>query len=519
MVKKNKKVKKVAVFTLLVLCGILLTNFNKTYSRFYDKEDNALVYKGGLYNLYYGYPMEIASGTKDNVKFTLKFKRNKASLEDNQDIYEIIIPDSCQFDSIQTQGNHPEIDKTSHSHKITFSKNVGKDYTNRINISCSVDSNSDKIEYIAKIIETIGNEKFTYIEYSYEKSYKDYIDQISKEQSSDPVTVEGIYNSLLNWIKEYTATHGYYDQVLQYIQSVYKDANSLVDESSFTKLPGFRIEPNDDKTEYTFKILSNFIGYARTYASMNINKGGDYVYLYFSTTSMLELNDLFNNYLKWYVYPNDESANQLIYDYIFDNGGISAIISGDKKLTGLSLQSDGGIRMNKTLLLSMATSNKEGTPHIALSTSSSMKTIFSTLLTTYYADLSLDIQRGIYSMILNSITKNSTDTTTEEKRFKDYFTYNSGNSMFFVKVSSEKPGYNTFSIEQVPFDIPDGMTITSTNKSESEFTITIKHTTETSVTEIVTKLSEYFETPIDDNNLKVISNTADEYSVEYTITK
>ena len=91
--------------------------------------------------------------------------------------------------------------------------------------------------------------------------------------------------------------------------------------------------------------------------------------------------------------------------------------------------------------------------------------------------------------------------------------------MFFVKVSSEKPGYNTFSIEQVPFDIPDGMTITSTNKSESEFTITIKHTTETSVTEIVTKLSEYFETPIDDNNLKVISNTADEYSVEYTITK
>lgn len=511
--KNSKKVSKVIIYTLLILSSIGLTSFTKTYSQFYEKNDNALTYTARLYNMYYEYSMDLTGANKDQAKFTFKFARNKATL-DNTEQYEIVIPDKCTFDYISTPGNTKPINKDSHSHVITFDKNTNKDSVNLIRIACSVEENKD-LKYNVNINETIGSKKFTYITYSYQNTYKNYIDQITKEDISKPVSGDDVYNSLIAYIKEYTAVTGYYDEVFDYISSVYNKDN-IKDESNYNKLPGFTIEVNDTKTEYTFKILTNFIGYARSYVSKKINQGTEYMNIYFSTASNVELNDVFNNYLNWYVYPDNEQASQLVYNYILDNGGISSIISGDKKIVGMTITADGGIKIHKTLLHSMAATYKEQIPQIAFGTKSGMTTSFTNLLTSCYAELGTTVQGGIYNLIKNSIIKNSSGT---DIRFKDYFMYKSSDSMYFVKVSSEKSGYNQFEINKLAFTAPTDMTITSSNTSDTEFVITIKHTTETSVNDIVTKLSEYFGVPTNDSNLKVITNTDTEYSVEYTITK
>lgn len=518
--KKNSKAIKIALGIIVAINFIWLLKLPITYSKFSDENDNALVYNTQLYNMYFEYTMELSEASETKATFLLKFIKNRATADSTDtDKYDIIIPDKCEFSNkdIDTSGTVSAIDENNpHSRTITFNKDADKNHINRIFITCSVEKNS-KLDFNVKINETIGKEKFTYVKYSYNQSYQDYLDEMSKIDSIITTPADKLtYDTLLNWIKEYSKTAGYYDQLLQYVQSVFKTVDDIKNENKFNSLPGFSIELDSNKTEYTFKALDNFVGYARTYAIMSSssNNSND---LYFSTKAKLELNKAFTNYLNWYIYPNNSEAVNLVNEYISSKGGIYSILYDGNSALGITLY-NGGIRINRNLLLSMAASYKENSPQIIYTTTTDMKNIFADEIKYFYSTIPSSIQGGIYRMVIDSITKNSTDQTPVQA-FKDYFIYKSGNTSYFVKVESGRSGYNTFSITQLSIDIPSDMTITSSNTTDNKFTINIKHTTRDSVMNVATKFGEYFGNPINDTNLKVISDTTNEYIVEYTITK
>lgn len=524
--KKNKGIIKIALYTLLVLGGIGLMSFPQTYSSFNDKNDTALVYKSKLYNLYNSFTMNLQQATVDYARFTFTFTTNKAVLSNEKDVYQVLIPENCTFDDLSTSGV-AFLDKSSHSVTINYDANSNREGINTVSITCSVEPNKN-LNYIANITEIVDQKQLLYIKYTYEESYSNYLGHVyEKVENSETISgkVNKLYDTFIAWVTEYGKYVGYEDTILAYVKNTYPNESALKNPNNFNSLLGFRIEYDSVKDEYTFKVLDNFVGYARTY---NYCKNGmcsrDGILLYFSTDTKGSIYTAFQNYLSLYVYPNNTDAVNYVYNYSYSNNRLYDMIFNGTEINGISLIEKtpdvSNIRMTlqleKNTILSTAISSSKNSPYIAFGTSEAMSTSFAYVLMDFYGDYSIDTLLEIFERedIIASITKNSTDGTSVGV-FKDYFIQKDGNRYLLIKVYSDG-SYNMFNI--TPVSVSNDISITF-NNTTNKLTINVKGSTESNVKQVITNLDGYFgtSTTISADNIK--SNTATEYIVEYTITK
>ena len=524
----NKKMIKVVIYALFVLVSIGFTSFPKTYSSFSYKDDDVLVYRTQLYNLYDEYSMKLELSTIDSAQFRFSFKPNSAVSKSEKDKYDVSIPEGCTLVKATKAGVPLDVDKQSRS--LTFSYDVGsdRDGVNLIYITCPVGANSDSIEFISNINETVGEEDskeaFLYIQYSYKEKYDDYLEHVNSVDTSKQFPgSDDLYNKFKEWITSYGRYIGYEREIWDYVRHVYPDENALKDSKNFNVLPGFSIEYSNKEDEYTFNILSNFLGYARTY-DYNQDASTDNIFLYFSTKSKGELDLALKNYLKIYVYPDNQEAVQMVYDYIYRNNRIYSVIFENNKISGLQLKeyqeknTCSKVLIDKATIFSTAASYAKGIPHIAFGSPQTMLTSFQSGLISVYKDIPESVLKEIYfrSDIQASVTKNNTGTTP--KSFVDYFIHPNGSRYLLIKVSSDierASGYNAVVI--TPFAVPSGMEITFENTNENVLTVKIIHTSKSSVMQTADDLSDYFKKSYED--LKVLTNTSNEYSVQFTIRK
>lgn len=527
---KNNKVLKISFYTVLILGVICSTKFPSTYSYFTHANDTELVYKSKLHNLYDELSMNLDSAAVQTAKFSFSFKPGKVLEKDQTDSYQITIPDACVFEKIVPSSGATITEQTEHSRTISFSKQADRDGENYTYISCTIDKSSEMVDFSSKIIGKVNeiNHSFIYKDYSYKESYEDYLARINETvDSSGPLTGENLYQKFLEWINTYSQKTGYKVAIEAYLTNVYKDEKSLKDPANFNKLEGFAVEYNSTTKKYTFKVLNNFVGYARTYY-YSTQPAGKYADIYFSTNTKVRLNQALKYYLNNYIYPSSPTSANLVYDYIISNGGIYSVILNGNRITGLSLGEYNAstmlstITINKSLLISMAISAKEKTPCVTFSDYNTM------LYTNFRNALSLTASsvgisdatvKSIYARtdVVASITKNNTSTTPQS--FTDYFIHEDGNRKLLLKVSSDinkDPLYNKLTI--TPLSTPTDMTITFINV-EGGVKITITHSNKTSVLNTVSDLNGYFHTSITESNVTVLVDQDNSYSIEYIVAK
>lgn len=529
-INNNKKAIKIAVYTLFILLSIGLTSFPKTYSSFSYRDDDVLVYRTQLYNLYDEYSLKLEQATIDIAHFRFSFKTNEAVSNSEKDDYEIVIPDECTFDKITKSGVPLNVDKASHSYTISYDKDADRSGVNLVYMTCPVGANSDIIEFDAKINESIGEgekkESFSYINYVYKEKYESYKKHVYEVDTNKSFSgSDNLYDKFKEWIMGYGRYVGYENEIWNYVNNTYPDEASLKNTKNFDILPGFNIKYSQNEDEYTFNILGNFIGYARTY-EQNKNGTKDNVFLYFSTKSKGELDEALKIYLQSYVYPDNKDAVQSVYNYIYRNNRIYSVIFEKNKITGLELKeyqdrnTNSKVLIDKSIILSLAASYEKGIPQIAFGTAQTMLTSLKNGLQSVYTDIPESILKEIYFRedIRASITKNNTETGTTPKSFTDYFIHPYSSRYLLIKVSSDiekAPGCNSAVL--TPFAVPSGMKITFDNSNDSTLTVKVTHTSKSTVMQTVDDLSDYFKKSYSD--LKVISDEQNEYSVEFTITK
>lgn len=219
--KNNRKKIKISICLLLVFGSIGLFSIPKTYSRFLDENTSTLAHKAQLYNLYNEASLVLDNRNSDinNAKFRFSFSEDKAVLGNEIDTYQIVIPTACTFDDIKIDNQSSSIDKTSHTHTITFNNRASR--TVAVSMTCTVTSNTN-LNFIANVNETITinsgtdkqkQEKFTYGKYSYLESYQNYsnrfhqpTDTPSSIQFGTALSMEGKFKTALQnnypWIPE-----------------------------------------------------------------------------------------------------------------------------------------------------------------------------------------------------------------------------------------------------------------------------------------------------------------------------
>lgn len=525
--KKGRKINLKFTFLLfVVLSSIGILNMPKTYSRFVD--GGQLVYKAGLYNMYSEYPMTLVEATLEKAKFEFDFLPNKA-ITDKKDRYEIIIPKECTFDDIISSGVKATINNTTRT--VTFDTRPSD--ATRVLITCAIDSNKDQVEFTAKNNEIIvdENRKLAYMKYSFKESYQDYLKRIAIGIENPKVIPysENIYDIFIKWITAYARSINRETEILDYVRNTYPNKAALINPDNFNALLGFKIEHNAATNEYTFTILDNFVGYARTYYG---RPGGIAINLYFSTTDRDILNEAFKNYLNLYVYPGNSTTANNVYQYVIDKQGIYSIIFyGNKNIKGLELIShntktlDTQIKLTKDTISSGANDYIKSPPQVDFEAYKGMLVTFQTRLQNNYNNIALDTKKAIYlrEEIKASITKNCTrdkdgnNVTTPPVAFTDYFIHQDGSRYLLIKIASDGKTYNTFEIDEL--SIPNGMNISFDNVSDTNLKVSIHYTAKEAVMDIVSYLNTYFKTSVTESNVTVIADTANEYAIEYTIIK
>ncbi len=529
--KENKKNLKLGIFLLLVLSSFGLTHLPKTYSRYVD--GGQLVYKANLYNMYNEYTMEIKEAKLETAKLEFTFLPNKA-IVNKKDRYEITIPSTCTFDSVISKGEVKTVnDKTK---TITFNPDTEKGDTNIITMTCKIDPNKEYVDFTSKINEIIvdENRKLAYIKYTFKESYQDYLKRISIGVEN-PKTIpysENIYDIFIKWITEYAKSIHRETEILSYVKNTYPNKEALIHPNNYEALLGFKISYNSAKKEYTFHIVDNFVGYARTYYENHTKIGQNEMNLYFSTTDRDLLNQAFKHYLNLYAYPNNTTSVNSIYKYVTDKQGIySVIFYGNTGIKGLELVNhdtktlDTQIKLTKNTILNGSNDYLVSPPQVDFDTYKNMLMLFRSRLESNYSNIPLEVKQAIYyrEEIKDSITKNCTrdknnmNVSTPPVAFTDYFIHKDNNRYLLVKIASTGQDYNTFEIEELT--VPSGMTISFENKENNTLKVSVSHTTKTSVMDIVAYLNTYFKTNITESNVTVLSDTSSSYAIEYTITK
>lgn len=531
--KNHKKTLQFVFYVSLILGSMVSTKIPSTYSYFSRSEDNSLVYQSQLYNLYDELSMQLESAAADNAKFRFSFQPSKILKEGETDSYTITIPNACFFEKVTVSPSTVLTEPSAHTRVISYSKSSNRSVANYIYISCAIDKSADVLDFTSTVTSTIHemNHTFLYKKYSYKEDYEEYLGRVNGTvESSGPITstsADDLYNKFLKWVSTYTAKVGYNEAITHYLTQVYKNGNDLKNPDKFHALEGFSIEYDQKKNTYTFQVLNNFVGYARTY-EQNKQSSTSVTYVYFSTNTKVRLNQALRHYLYTYLYPTSPTSASLVYDYILNNGGIYSVILNGNRMTGLSLSEYHAdtlystVRMDKSLLLSMALSVKEKMPCIAISDYDGMRyTNFRYALNTTAASLgiSTDMAKTIYNRadIASSATKNNTATTPSS--FTDYFIQQDGSRFLLIRVSSDitkEPLYNKMTI--TPITTVNGMGITFTN-IDSSLKVHITYTNKSDVLQVVTQLNNYFGTSISEGDFTVLVNTNDEYTIEYTFAK
>ena len=344
------------LLTLSFFGSVAFLHIPTTQTRYYDDEDNALLYKTNLYSLYKG-TLGLSISSESNYRdivLRATFSRNNVVTNQETDVYEIVSPSGCSISRIVSVGN-------AVGNQITY-QGPGTDNIS-VDIRCpltQVTNAAGEIRIPISVKEKVGNEvsflyrnrSFLYPLDAYHNKYPIPTVSASNRTITIPSVAENRYSLFLEKMSSVVSkTRSNIDSgmVLNYVKSVYSSESSLFDLNK--TLPGLQVSKKKGNLhdEYIYTIEDSFFGYLLTYANRTKNSR----VLYFTSTVSSEIEKAFSYYLKQYVYSKDSYFVPLVLDYVKQNGGISSVIlpgadgnykqllgfTYDKKLGTLTLDS------------------------------------------------------------------------------------------------------------------------------------------------------------------------------------
>lgn len=526
-ISNNKKIFVFVVCIMLVLSSVTVFTLPKTYAKYV--EDNNVVYKAKLYNLYDELSMKLENGSDyGNANLRFSFKPNQSITIGEKDQYDIEIPSTCKFKDVKLVANGSESSlsvPSSNKLQVSFAAGIDKqNVTTIVRISCKVVVSED-LNLVTQISETInGKEKIEYIKYSYKETYdayKKHIDGVVDESISIPSSSKDMWAIFETWIKAYANYVGdTQGAIWEYVNSVYTSKADLVDDKKANILPGFSIKYNSKDDEYTFNIEKNFYGYARTYKYKKGQKNDNIMYLYFSATKDDKdfLDDVLSYYLNEYVFDDKKEA-QRVYKYIRDNGRIySVLFENNTKIAGLRYEPtvNGLVVLTKQYILSLTDTYLNKVATVRFSDSREMNAFLLKALELRYKELSSNQISTIAKAIEPSVTKNNTSLAKES--FEDYYIVSNTNGYWLVRVWSD--GKESNKVTVTTFTTNSGTKVEVESDTASSLKINISGPNKAATDKVVNALNAYFRTEGKfDFSFDVKSDTSTEYSGTYTLNK
>lgn len=542
--KVNRKAFITALYTMLVFSVVLFAGYSKSYTKYIDKDLNALTYQVELKTLFKGESKTISlvndgSSNKDLAHFKFSFNRNDVVLDNTRDVYTISLPkDACYFAengiSIPVNGT---LDPSEG--KITYQTKYNKNAKTNVDMYCYVDKIFDEdknLNLSVDILEQVGKgenleSQFLYMIFSAPQitlddyyvaiNYDptpvpptDYFELIiTDEEAKDKETSKDIFD---DWIDDFNGKYGsdidpYATETIKdYVDSVYKDKDIFDPENN---LPGLSVTHEDGK--YTFTIGANFIGYARTYKGHKEFNSGLMYYTMINPTIKDEekvkvLKETMNYYLSLYYTVSDA---QKIYTFIDKQNGFNKMLNHEQVI-GLTYEYEDVnslVLKLKSNILDYAYVPSTNDPFtVNFNMETRMYNYFIEQLRTYYGDIvSEDMIKYIdeenWEPYYDSITKNSCTNnddgicvTPVKQSFTDYFVeYDVENGYYIIiKISSDveaNPDNNFNTVEVAKLSVPSGdFKLNITNNADGTITISMDYNDADAMHDVVDYLDNYF---------------------------
>lgn len=560
---RKSKAPKVLAYTLLVLGCSSLAICPKSYSYFMDDDPEALQYHSQAVDLYHENEMSLLKAGSLEAKLEINFSNNNKITADAEDKYEIILPNYCKFTGEKTTAGIANIVSGAQQGTITFPSNSTSRGNSSVNIACQVSGmkNGNDLLSEVKIRETItksssDSSTFVYMKTVYRDTYLNYVSKIPPDVA-DNITVpktDNPYARFKEWIYAYAAKSSYEEEIKYYIDRQFYDEtdfnnkiNDITANAEYFDLPGLEIKLDGDN--YSYKVVDNFIGYART-AYQNRVIQNNAIFFFIDSDKANIQDAAFEHYLEKYIYPSSSEADLLAkaIEYIRENGGMSSFIAGNQ-INGINKGTeDTQYYVNKERLYDIlnppiiedkVTIEIENSKTLEMSRvlrpalqSDKFKNVISeafitTLLDDYYKPTTDNKITDIYTSIMTGASDkndinmvlqyyNKTARIEDAKIFTDYFiikepTYD---HYLLFKVWSEDAKTNNVRIDAI--ELPTDMNISFTN---TELTLTVKIIydlatgDQSKFDEVTAKLAEFFEIS-DLGTPNIIGSDTREYTIQ-----
>lgn len=339
IMKKNRKVSKVGLYTILVVFAIGLTIYPQTSSRYDYKEWDKLIYNSKLSELYVKGAVT-AQWSADNfsenvVYFDVKFDRNPNMLNKEKDVYtNLSFTKKLSDGTVKKDAELCEViwvkkastGEEQFNFPIEYTTNETESFTARI--KCRIDAitdvaadNTTWYAFNIAIKEKIDDDEYSFVYSSYD---------LSRQYDSNPIpehpevfTIsKNSTTKLADFIKkmEDYATYTPWESVDEYFTGKlinYFKKSYTKEESICTSIPGLNIECTEltetDEIQFTLTAKPTLRGYARTRYAVDQN---DAEYMFITSFTEEDLEEAFHYYLTTYTYPESSQAVELIHNYL-----------------------------------------------------------------------------------------------------------------------------------------------------------------------------------------------------------
>jgi len=337
--KKNRKISKVGLYTILIVFAIGLTIYPQTSSRYNSNEWDKLIYHSKLSELYVKGAVRAewaANNFSENlVYFDVTFNRNLNVPMQKKDVYNLSFIKKMEDGSVKKDGELCEVvwvkksstGEEQFSFPLEYTTNQEDTITARIR--CKVDAITDvaaddKTWYVFNIVvkEQIDDDDypFVYSDYDYKRVYTNTeICPTHPEIFTISNTSTTKLNDFLDKLSSYATctTWESVDSLFTGKLNHYFQKSFTTEESMCTSIPGLDIEctnlPDTNETQFKLTAKPTLPGYARTKYAYD---DGRSEYMFITSTVKEDLEEVFHYYLQTYVYPESSQSVDLIHNYL-----------------------------------------------------------------------------------------------------------------------------------------------------------------------------------------------------------
>jgi len=444
--RKGQNSKKFYLFlTLLILVVVAsFAGFVPSRAKYFSQKEGALGFSTGVYKLYKENQIALSkpnyqASTEEVMQLSFTFPRNEIGDFQHEDVYEVVIP-KCQKITLTSLGKVK-------NNTVTYSD--GNQNTTKAALSCNVEDLLVEDEYghvwinfDVSIYEKVDEEeKFLYTTQNFRLSHSVYLANIYKKKPNEvsnilsiPANDGNFYQTFMNWITAYSQGTNSKDTILSFVKSMVIEGNK--ESVQQLKLPGIRVEYDEDNDAYVYSISENLENYANAYTKTLFS------FQFFKTKDKEELEFAFEYYLNKMYLKNYSSADakrlsDLVITYVksFDGTGVSYMIFPDsqgnlREIPGITSVNETDTNMMYSMvsdtIFDYAYNKQRHQVRISFGTRAGMMNVFLKSLPMVYSEEviskeTIDSFIKTYPSLIYAVVRNNNDTNPTKQSFSEYF--------------------------------------------------------------------------------------------------